>query len=239
MANTAYSKYEQVLNTPDILMYTVNYAARPVVIDDKNVAADDSGRKIVPAGTFLGGIFESPNEPAVKIGVDSVKAVLTTALTGTDNNVTFTARELGTEGNDVSIAYIDPGSNKAKLAISVASNVIKVNLATNAAGKIITTALDVAEAINSDQIANDLVFAATEGNGKGIVTALAATNLAGGTDGATGTADGVLRHPVDVTYGTATGTAIISGFINMDMLPDVPTQAIKAAMPTIKFMRRD
>lgn len=240
MANTSYAQHEELGGRADILLYTANYAARPVIIDDTGVAADAKGRKIVPAGTFLGGFFERPNEAAIKIGVSSVKASYKTSFSGGDNNVCFVSKLLGAEGNAISIAYVDPGINNAELSIVTAGKAITVHLETNGAGAIVSKAKDIADAVNADALANDLVYAKVIGStGNGVVTALAQTNLASGKDGANGTPDGVLRHAVDVTHGEATGTAVIAGFIDLDRLPDVPTDAIKASLPTIKFMRRD
>lgn len=50
-------------------------------------------------------------------------------------------------------------------------------------------------------------------------------------------AEGVLFNDVDVTYGPASGAAIIHGFIALDKIPDAPTVEAKAALNMIKFIK--
>lgn len=50
-------------------------------------------------------------------------------------------------------------------------------------------------------------------------------------------AEGVLLNDVDVTYGPASGAAIIHGFISVDKLPEAPTEDAKTALNMIKFIK--
>lgn len=60
-------------------------------------------------------------------------------------------------------------------------------------------------------------------------------------DGATGTvgagvdAEGVLLYDVDVTYGPATGSMVIHGFVKTSKLPEAPVADAKAALKQITF----
>lgn len=51
------------------------------------------------------------------------------------------------------------------------------------------------------------------------------------------TSEGVLLHDVDVTYGPATGTAVIHGFIDLRKLPAAPVTAAVTAMKQITFLQ--
>jgi hypothetical protein len=113
-----------------------------------------------------------------------VAATLSTALTGTNNDITLTAVTAGTTGNDITLALVDPSGNNAALGVVVTGTDIVVNLATNGGGTITSTAAQVIAAIAADEDAAALVTAANKsGNdGTGVVTALTETALTGGTD---------------------------------------------------------
>lgn len=111
-------------------------------------------------------------------------ASLTTALAGTNNDLVFTARKGGTWGNSIQVAYIDPGGVSATLSVVVSGFLITVNLG-RAASAINTTSAAITAAIQASSDANTLVSVANSGadDGTGLVIALAATNLSGGTYG--------------------------------------------------------
>jgi hypothetical protein len=111
-----------------------------------------------------------------------VQASLTTALTGANNDLTFTSRGRGNIRNLITVAYVDPAANNAALAVSTVGNAISVSLATGGGGAITSTAAQVRDAVNADSAASALVFAANAAanDGTGVVTAMAATALAGG-----------------------------------------------------------
>ncbi len=109
---------------------------------------------------------------------DTLKANLTTNLTAaTNNDLRYTAV---TGGNDaVSIAYVNPATPSAVLAISVTGNAITVNLGTDAASVVTTTAATVKALIDSTPAAAALVTVANEtGNtGTGLVAAMTTSYL--------------------------------------------------------------
>lgn len=109
-------------------------------------------------------------------------ATLTTALTGTNNDLAFTAVARGAGGNAITVSYVVAGTN-TPLTVSVAGTAITVNVATDGAGAATSTAADVMSVLNTNVNSSALIVAAlASGNdGTGIVTALAATALAGGT----------------------------------------------------------
>lgn len=112
----------------------------------------------------------------------NVAATLTTALTGANNDLVFTAKVGGAGGNAITVAYVDPSGNNQALAVTVAELAISVSLATGAGGAITSTASQILAAINADATAKMLVTAslAAGNDGSGVVIAMAATNLAGG-----------------------------------------------------------
>jgi len=117
-------------------------------------------------------------------------ATLTTALVGANNDVTLNAVADGTAGNSITLALVNPGGNNQALAVSVAGSDISVALATGPAGAITTTAAQLLAALLATPAVVALVTPSLKAGetGVGIVTALAATNLAGGTAGDSSTA---------------------------------------------------
>lgn len=113
------------------------------------------------------------------------KATLTTALTGTNNDLVFTAKRGGTWGNSIQVEYIDPGGVTATLSVVVSGFLITVNLG-RAASAINTTASALATAVAAsiDALALVGVANASSNDGTGLVTALTATALSGGSYGA-------------------------------------------------------
>jgi hypothetical protein len=102
---------------------------------------------------------------------------LTTALAGNNNDLTF----LGVSSTLPTIVYANPGTANAALSVGVAGATITVNLATDAGSAITSTAAQVKAAIDASGPASALVSTAlAAGNdGTGVVTAMAATPLAG------------------------------------------------------------
>jgi hypothetical protein len=125
---------------------------------------------------------ESGAEAIVGGRAPSVAAALTTALTGTNNDLTFTAKRPGATGNQITVRYVDPGANNAKLSVQSDGRDIVVNLATSGAGAITSTAAQVRDALLANTTAADLVSVANAAtnDGTGVVTALVKTNLTGG-----------------------------------------------------------
>jgi hypothetical protein len=115
------------------------------------------------------------------------KATLTTALTGTNNDLTFTAVQPGADGNSITVSYVNAGGT-TPLSVDFQRptngpvRAIVVTLATTT-GTITSTAAQVRDAINNHPRAQNHVQVANAAanDGTGVVTALGATNLTGGT----------------------------------------------------------
>jgi hypothetical protein len=135
--------------------------------------------------------------PVTDLGAQ--KATLTTALTGANNDLVFTARTAGPGGNSITVSYVVAGNN-TPLTVAVAGFAITVNVATDGGGAPTSTASQVLAALQGNQDTAALVSVAlAPGNdGSGLVAALAATPLAGGALGlsqpAQVNADAVNKH---------------------------------------------
>lgn len=64
--------------------------------------------------------------------VNAVASTLTTELTGENNDLTYIAKTKGAEGDNISVAYVNPGTPNAELTVGVVGTAITVNLATDA-----------------------------------------------------------------------------------------------------------
>lgn len=108
------------------------------------------------------------------------RATLTTAMAGTNNDLTLLAKTPGTGGNAITFRIVVAGAS-TPLSVSVAGSAITVNSATSAGSAATSTAREVRRAVNFDRSANPLVHAqdAPQNDGTGVVAALGVTNLAG------------------------------------------------------------
>lgn len=130
-----------------------------------------------------------------------IPATLTTAMAGANNDLTFTAKQLGLAGNAIRVAFVNPGGTVGR-SVVVAGNDITVNLAVTAGVINATeTGASIRDTLNTHATASGMITAAlaTGNDGTGVVAAFALTNLAGGADqfsengvvGASGVSKGV------------------------------------------------
>lgn len=98
-----------------------------------------------------------------------------------DASLYYYAIASGAAGNDIRIKHVRAGLSTA-LSISVSSNDVTVNLATDATGTVISVADDVVAAIVASAAASDLIRVVAGGRGTGVVGTLAFTSLRGGLD---------------------------------------------------------
>jgi hypothetical protein len=119
---------------------------------------------------------------SVTAGYGGVMATLTTAFAGSQNNLTFVAVKPGSQGNGITIAFVVAGLS-TPLSVSVVGNAVTINVATDGAGAATSTAVAVRDAVVASGPASALVATSlkTGENGTGIVAALSATALSGGT----------------------------------------------------------
>jgi len=99
---------------------------------------------------------------------------------GGGNSITFWAGVFGTAGNGRTITLTDPGAPNVPLSIAFVGVNVNITLATDGGGVITTTAQDVANLLLNTPAAVGIMAATVDGNPATLVTALAATPLAGG-----------------------------------------------------------
>jgi len=106
-------------------------------------------------------------------------ASLTTALAGANNDLTYTAKDVG--ASSITVRYVVAGAS-TPLSVSVSGSDITVNVATNGSSAATSTAAQVKTAVDGNGPASALVSVANaSGNdGTGVVTALGVTALTGG-----------------------------------------------------------
>lgn len=109
-------------------------------------------------------------------------ATLTLGNAPANTGITYTADAAGTDGNNVRVRYVDPGSASATLAVTVDGNDITVTLATDTESLVSSTAADIVTAVNDETEAAALVTAAAvEGSdGTGVARARDFASLSGG-----------------------------------------------------------
>ncbi len=175
----------------------------------------------------------------------SAQAVLSTALTGNNNDIDYTAVPYGAKGNDISIAYVDPEAADAELSVSVTGSdtegwLITVNLATDELEAITTTADLLKAALDTADVSALVTYADKAANdGSGVVTALASTPLAGGA-GRTWfevTGDVMIQYILKgVDSLTGSGTLAFGNSDDVDYLID---PELVAAIDTDEFLVRN
>jgi hypothetical protein len=127
----------------------------------------------------LSEIIELPNETnGYRRKAQTLFGTLTTSRNSQDpSSLYLTSRAWGHEGGNLIRAQLkDPGAASQALSVAVSGNDIVVNLATDAAGAVTTTAAQAVAAINASQAASALATASlTRGNaGAGVVKPTAA-----------------------------------------------------------------
>jgi len=123
------------------------------------------------------------------IAAEANEATLLMDSAGALNAVLFTAVEAGQAGNNITVEFVNNGANQS-LSVTVSGLDITVNLATNGASAVTSTADDIIALINADTAASALVSADNAGLGSGTVTVLARTNLTTGNGGTASLAAG-------------------------------------------------
>jgi len=134
---------------------------------------------------------------------DKARASLTTAIGG-ESDLIFRARKAGVAGNSITIAYIVSGLSTL-LSVVVSTLAIAVHLKTNGSGDSVSTAAEVRDAVNASLAAYALVYAvrASGSDGTGVVTALGAAPLTGGSETTTERFLGALSDETTVEISTA------------------------------------
>ena len=228
----------------ELLLVGEGYVARPVTVAKSTIAGlqpNDAGKYIIPAGTYLYGstgesLLANPQQIAVAVVPTSAHATVTIG--------TKLVVEAKAEGDlAYNIALVAGTKRNPSIAVSGtgSAKVVTVTLGVDKAGAVTTTYGDVVTLINGDAEANTYVVASlAEGvDADTVAVAGEGTTAGGGAETVASNIDGILYHSVDVTDGEATGAMIIHAYINVDNMPSVPGEAVKAKLPHIVFARKD
>jgi hypothetical protein len=151
----------------------------------------------------------------IRTAASGTKASFTTALTGANNDVVFTAKWGGTYGNDITITYSDPGGTTATLGVVVSGHAITVNLG-RASSAINTTGANIVSLINGDANASKLVTVANAAanDGTGLVTAMATQTLVGGV---TASGSGIMATTADEAAAQSYDTVEAGKTVTVDL----------------------
>lgn len=135
--------------------------------------------------------------------ITPVKATLTTACSGTHDDLVFTAAAAGPDGNNIRVRYVVSGTGTA-LSVVVEGKDVTVNVATDGSAAATSTAAQVKTALEANTDAAALISVAlNSGNdGTGVVDAFSFTALAGGSWAQT---------PPSVTNGDSTNDHYFTG----------------------------
>ncbi len=165
-----------ITSTAGEVMNAINADAQASALVSASLAGGNDGSGVV---TDMGGLPENLSRGFSYATLTTDYAALTTSLDGTNNDLAFTARNPGENGNDIRIRFLDPGAANQGLTVSVNENDITISLATDGTGAITSTANQVMNAINADPSASALVTASLTGlnDGTGVVTAMDFSNL--------------------------------------------------------------
>jgi len=234
---TDYTGTKQILAVPD------HYVAIPGLVDDTGIVANADGKKIVAAGTVVGGaaaaFLTDKTQKVQKKNTQGAYDSATLVPAGANNDIVFTAKTSGASG--ISVEILNPGAANQALKVTTVNNKISVSLATDGVSAITSTAAAVISAVNNDPDASERVSAANAAanDGTGVMAAVALTPLASGVASTGTAAEGVILEDVDVTSGPKSGPVLIHGFVNLDKLPEAPcADAIAALKTRIVFMKR-
>jgi len=142
-----------------------------------------------------------------------------------DQVLIFAASD-GADGNEISVAFVDPGAADQSLSISVSANEVTVSLATDGAGNVTTTLSELVAALEANSQASSLIkVEIPDGvSGSQVVQSMSPTHLSNGTTATS------RRYVIEITTAGSVGgpraaerTTILSGANN-----DLLIQALEA-----------
>lgn len=215
-ATTTYS------NKKRIPLVEEGLVALTATVNDAGLVADSEGKKIVVAGTLVGGGFIA--DPANKVSAANTAGTADLVCAGANNDITLVNKGLVA----LKVALIDPAANSQTLKLDFSTDTIKVLLKTGAGGAIESTGAEVVALLNANPYTAELLVAANKGadTGAAVVTALAAVTL----PAPTVVPEGVLLDDVDCTYGPKSGAVAVAGIMDLNKLPAVPSAMAVAAL---------
>lgn len=112
--------------------------------------------------------------------VNGASATVTVVMTNDNADLTYTAKEAGTNGNLISVEHVHQEEANVPLSASVEGNAITVILETDENSDVVSTAAEVKALIEDTPAANALVTVVADGTGEGVVEAKPKASLEGG-----------------------------------------------------------
>lgn len=88
-------KYKETIfsNKKEILKFPDHYVALAVTVDDEGIAVNENGKKIIPAGTIVGGktspVLTNPTETVIKKNTQGTNASSAEGILFYDVDVTY------------------------------------------------------------------------------------------------------------------------------------------------------
>lgn len=230
----------------ELLLVGEGYIARPVTVNKDTIPGltpNDAGKYIIPYGTYLyGADGESLLANPQQYGVAVVPSV-THATATIGSSLVVTAKAEGNLSHVVTLVAGTTALSTPSITVTGtgASKTVTIDLAVDSIGTVVSTYGDIVDLINNDIVANTFLVAemATGVDPDTLAAAGTGTTSGGGDETVDSDIDGILYHSVDVTDGEATGALIIHAYINVDNMPEVPGEAVKAKLPHIVFARKD
>jgi len=191
-------------------------------VDDNGLVANSEGKKIVVAGTIVGGGFLS--DPANKVAAANTAGTANLVCVGANNDITIINKTTGA----LKVELVDPAGNSQALKVQAVNDTIQVLLATSGAGAITSTGADVVALLNANPLTSTRLVASNKGTDTGVaaVTALAAVTI----PAPAVIPEGVLLDDVDVTHGPHSGAVAVYGILDLNKLPAVPSAMAVAAL---------
>lgn len=128
-------------------------------------------------------------------GAGATQADVTIDPAGANNSIDWEAIDAGTQGNLISIEYVDPGAINQPLELDLVGYTIVVRLETDGTGVIVTIADDITAEVLLHPAVSLLVTAvdSVANDGSGLVTAMAQTFMTGGTSAYVATPGGAVN----------------------------------------------
>jgi hypothetical protein len=206
-ATIAFAKFnKKKYKSGDVIKFTLEYnepvivtgAPRvPITIGTKKtylnyISTNDADAAAVAKMLFEYTVVAGDSATASQVTLGQAAVAASVNILAGNAGITYTAVTAGTGGNAITVRYVVSGNNTA-LSVAVVSSAITVNLATDGGGAATSTATLVKAAVP----ASALVATALIGDGTGVVSAVTATNLAGGLAAISATA-------IDLNSGTIT-----------------------------------
>lgn len=217
---------ETSYTTPTEILKYEHFVSIGVTVSDSGISANSDGKKIVPAGTIVGGVNSSALlDDTQLVSEKNTAGVAATATIVFGTPVANDTVILGEHTFKYVASVANPNEFSTAAQLTTLINSTDEFTAVNASGTITVTSVLKGTAANSIP---------TGKTGTGTETV---STFSGGTAGTGASAEGVLLEDVDVTYGAASGSMVIHGFININKLPSPPSaDAVKALAGRIVFM---